>query len=434
MQLINMDPWLFLYFGTFVVLILLQVPISYAMLFASLEYLIVNQQSFIIFAQKTANSFADFNMLALPSFLFVGCFMNEVGLTDRLFGMLERWLGHLPGGLAHANVLASMIFAGMSGSALADAGGLGTIEVKAMEEAGYDKDFSIAVTAASAGIGPIIPPSINFVIWAFLAQTSTLAMFEAGYIPGFIMGGSMMVWIVIATKTQNIKCPKAKRYPWRERFSSTWAALPALGGPIILIFGIMSGAFTPAECGTVAAFYCVVMAICLRRFNWTMFTRALRSTIASTGMVMCLCAAGMVFNWVITTSGFVTIATNVLMALKSKVLIILLLNALLLFMGCFIGSMQILIMTAPLLMNIATNIGMSYTQMGVMAVLNVTLGLITPPFAPALFVTCKATNGSFETSLKYTVQFLIPLFITMLLVAYIPGITELLPRILGTLK
>ena len=430
----SFDPMILLYFGTFIVLILLHTPISYAMLFASLEYLVVNHESFIIFAQKTANSFADFNMLALPAFLFVGCFMNEVGLTDRLFLMLECWLGHLPGGLAHANVLASMLFAGMSGSALADAGGLGTIEVKAMSEAGYDKNFSIAVTAASAGIGPIIPPSINFVIWAFLSQTSTMAIFEAGYLPGAIMGISMMVWIVIAMKTQNIKCPKSRRYTWRERFFATWKALPALGGPIILIAGITTGVFTPAECGTVAAMYCVLLAIAIRRFNWAMFSRALRATIASTGMVMCLCASGMVFNWLIVKRGITTVVTNALMALNTRILILLLLNCLLLFMGCFIGAMQIEIMMAPILMNLATALGMSYIQMGVMVVLNITIGIITPPFAPALFVTCKATGGNFESALKYTIQFLIPLFITLMLVAYVPQVTEFLPRLLGTLK
>ena len=434
MQLTSFDPLILLYFGTFVVLILLQIPISYAMLLASLEYLVINHESFIIFAQKSANSFADFNMLALPSFLFVGCYMNEVGLTDRLFAMLESWLGHLKGGLAHANVLASMVFAGMSGSALADAGGLGTIEVKAMTKAGYDKNFSIAVTAASAGIGPIIPPSINFVIWAFLSQTSTMAMFEAGYIPGIIMGVSMMIWIVIAMKIQNIPCPKTKRFSWREKASATWSAMPALGGPIILVAGITTGVFTPAECGTVAAMYCVAMSLALRRFNWGMFTRALRATVASTGMVMCLCAAGMVFNWLIVTSGITTVVTDALMALNNRFLILLLLNLLLLFMGCFIGAMQIEIMMAPLLMNIATALGMSYVQMGVMVVLNITIGIITPPFAPALFVTCKATNGHFDSALKYTVQFLIPLFVTLMLVAYVPQITEFLPRLLGTLK
>ena len=146
----NLDPYLAVYFITFVVLILLEVPIAYAMLASAFEFIVFNHQSFVMFAQKTANSLADFNMLALPAFLFVGCFMNEVGLTDRLFGMFEKWIGHLPGGLAHANVLSSMVFAGMSGSALADAGGLGTIEVSAMSKAGYDPDFSVAVTAASA--------------------------------------------------------------------------------------------------------------------------------------------------------------------------------------------------------------------------------------------------------------------------------------------
>ena len=433
MQLNSFDPWLVLYFGTFVVLILLQIPISYAMLVSTAEYLIINHQSFVIFAQKSANSFADFNMLALPAFLFVGCFMNEVGLTDRLFEMLESWLGHLKGGLAHANVLASMVFAGMSGSALADAGGLGTIEVKAMTEAGYDKDFSIAVTAASAGIGPIIPPSINFVIWAFLSQTSTLAMFEAGYLPGLIMGLAMMLWIAIAMKTQNIKCPKTRKYSFNEKLSATWKAFPALGGPLILIFGISTGAFTPAECGTVAAMYCVIMSMILRKFNMRMFVRALRATVASTGMVMCLCAAGMAFNWLIVTSGITTVATSALMSLGNRFLILALLNLMLLFVGCFIGAMQIEIMMAPLLMNIAAALGMSYVQMGVLVVLNITIGIITPPFAPALFVTCKATGGDFESALKYTIQFLIPLFGTLLLVSYVPWITEFLPRLLGTL-
>lgn len=431
MQLINLDPWLFLYFGTFIVMMLLQMPIAYAMCVSALEFLLVNHQSFVMFAQKTAMSFADFNMLALPSFLFVGCFMNEIGLTDRIFDMAEKWLGHLPGGLAHANIAASMLFAGMSGSALADAGGLGVIEVKAMSDAGYDKDFSIAVTAASAGIGPIIPPSINFVVWAFLSSTSTLAMFDAGYVPGILMGFSMMIWSAIAVKLQHITCPRVQRSTCRARLRSTYHALPALGGPAILIIGITSGAFTPAECGAIAALYCTILAVILKKFNWKMFKRSIQNTVASVGMAMALCATGLVFNWVIVTSGLVTVASHILLALGSKFLVLLALNAILLFLGCFIGSMQILIMLAPLLMNLADALSMSYIQMGVMAVLNVTLGLITPPMAPALFVTCKATGGNFETSLKYTVQFLIPMFITLMLVTYVPAVTLWFPKLMG---
>lgn len=427
----NLDPYLAIYFITFVALILLQVPIAYAMMASAFEFIIFNHQSFVMFAQRTANSLADFNMLALPAFLFVGCFMNEVGLTDRIFSMAEKWIGHFTGGLAHANVLASMIFAGMSGSALADAGGLGTIEVKAMTEAGYDRNFSVAVTAASAGIGPIIPPSINFVVWAFLSQTSTLAMFQAGMVPGVLMGVAMMVWIVVAVKTQGIQCPTVPKASWRERALSTWVALPALGGPAILIAGIMTGVFTPTECSVVAAMYCVVMSIVLKRFNIKMLTKALRDTLLSAGMAMTLCATGLIFNWVIVTSGLIGWMTSVLMGLGSKIIILLVLNAMLLFLGCFIGSMQILIMVAPLLMNLANALDMNYVQMGVMAVFNVTIGLITPPMAPALFVTAKATGNSFDAALKYTVQFLVPLFITLLLITFVEPLTMWLPHFLG---
>jgi len=319
----------------------------------------------------------------------------------------------------------------MSGSALADAGGLGTMEVKAMSDAGYDRNFSVAVTAASAGIGPIIPPSINFVVWAFLSQCSTLAMFQAGMLPGILMGVAMMVWVVVAVKTQGIKCPTVTKSSWHDRFKYTWEALPALGGPAILVLGIMTGVFTPTECSVVAALYCVVMAICLKRFNMKMLTKALRDTLVSAGMSMCLCATGLIFNWVIVTSGLIGWMTNLLMGLGSKVLILLVLNALLLFLGCFIGSMQILIMVAPLLMNLANALNMSYIQMGVMAVLNVTLGLITPPMAPALFVTAKATGNNFESALKYTVQFLIPMFATLMLVTFWEPLTMWLPRLLG---
>jgi tripartite ATP-independent transporter DctM subunit len=425
---------LILYFAVFVVLLLIGIPISFSMTAASLLYAVINHQSFVMFAQKTANALSDFNMLAIPAFLFVGIFMNEIGLTDRIFIMAEKWIGHFTGGLAHANVLASMIFAGMSGSALADAGGLGTIEVKAMKDAGYDVDFSVAVTAASAAIGPIIPPSINFVIWAFLSRCSTLAMFMGGFMPGILMGLTMMIWIVVAVKKLGVKAPTFPKASWRDRFYFTGKALPALGGPGILIFGILSGIFTPTECGVVAALYCVVVSIGYRKFSFSMLLRALKSTLSSAAMVMALAATGLIFNWMIVTSGMINIMADLLLSLGNPYLVLLLLNVIMLVMGCFVGSMQILIMMAPLLMTIADSLGLDYVHMGVFAVLNVTLGIITPPMAPALFVTCKATGNSFDGALKYTVQFLVPLVITLLLVTFVPDFVLWLPRMLGALK
>lgn len=431
LSLINIDPFLTLYFVTFVALILLQVPLAYAMLASAFEYVLINHQSFVMFAQRTANALSDFNMLALPAFIFVGAYMSSSGLSDGLFEMFEQWVGHLTGGLAHANILDSMVFAGMSGSALADAGGIGALEVRAMENSGYDSNFSVACSAASCAIGPIIPPSINFVVWAFLSKSSTLAIFQAGMVPGITMGLAMMVWIYVAIKTQGIKAPKLQRATWENRKKYTLAALPAMGGPAILIFGVMSGIFTPTESSVVAAAYCVFVSMLTRRFTIKGLSDALRTTVISSGMAMALCATGLIFNWVIVTSGLINWISSVLLGLGSRVLILLILNAVLLFLGCFIGSMQILIMVAPLLMNIANGLGMNYVQMGVMAVFNVTIGLITPPMAPALFVTCKATGNSFEGAMKYTLQFLVPLFATLLLITFWEPFTMWLPRALG---
>ncbi len=427
------DPIVLVCFGLFIVLLMIEVPIPFGMLFSSILYALVKGQSFMMFAQKIASSFADFSMLAVPAFLFVGIFMNEIGLTEIIFRFCEKWLGHITGGLAHANILGSMIFAGMSGSALADAGGMGVIEVNAMREAGYDENFSVACSAASSTIGPIIPPSINFVIWAFLSQTSTLAMFLGGLVPGILMGLAMMVWVAIAIPKYHIKVPTLKKATWKERWVATIKALPAIGGPAILIGGMMSGAFTPTECGVVGAAYCFILAIVYKKMNFKMLSRVLRSTLSSSAMVMALCATGLVFNWMIVTSGLLSTLAQGLLALGNPYLVLFLINVLFVFLGCFIGSMQILIMMAPLLISLSDGFGFSLVHIGVMAVFNLVIGLITPPMAPALFVTCKATNVSFNKSLKYTVQFLVPLVLMLLVITYVPEVVLWLPRIMGAL-
>ena len=372
-------------------------------------------------------------IMAIPMFMLAGNLMDQGGMSKRIVDFASASIGFVKGSLAMVAVLASMIFAAISGSATAGTAAIGSIMTPAFKEKGYNMSFVTVLLSAAGSIGPIIPPSINFVVWAFLSQTSTLAMFQAGMGPGVLMGVAMMIWIPIAVKTQHIACPRAPKASWGERFHSLYTSLPALGGPAILVLGIMTSIFTPTECSVVAAMYCVILAICLKRFSFKMLTKALKDTLASAGMSMCLCATGLVFNWVIVTSGLIGFMTTLLMSLGNKIIILLILNAMLLFLGCFIGSMQILIMVAPLLMNLATALGMSYVQMGVMAVLNVTLGLITPPMAPALFVTAKATGNKFETALKYTVQFLIPMFITLMITTFWEPLTMFLPRLLGSM-
>ncbi len=418
-------------FLLFLVLLLLDVPIPFAILAGSICYAFFSGENLMLFAQKMSLSFADNTMLAIPAFLFVGIFMNEIGLTDRLFGFVEKWLGHITGGLAHANVLSSMIFAGMSGSVLADAGGLGVIEVATMKKAGYDTNFSVAITAASACIGPIIPPSINFLIWAYLSSAGAVTMFVAGVLPGLLMGLSLIAMNVVLIKFYHISAPRTRKFSWKERYHATVHALPAILGPVILIAGTMTGIFTPSECGSVAAVYCLIVGIYYKKLNLAVLKRTLRATLSSSAMVLALCAAGTVFNWMIITSGLVNVVSDVLMALHSKVLVLLILNVIMLILGCFMGSMQILIMLAPLLITLCGRLDISLVQMGVIAVFNLVIGSITPPFAPALFVTCQATNSSFNGALKFTCLFIIPLAITLLLITFIPAVTEGLPKLFG---
>ena len=419
------------YFVLFIALILLEVPIGTAMVLSSLLYIVQNAQSFVMFAQKTATSFSSYSLLAVPAFVFVGCAMNEIGFSDRIFGFAEKGLGHIPGGLGHANVLASMIFAGMSGSAMADAGGLGAIEIKAMNDAGYDTGFSVAITAASSGIGPIIPPSINLVVWGFLASVSTVELFMAGLLPGILMGLCLMAYIYIAVTRFHVAAPLTPRASFKEFLHALWRGLPALGAPAILLGGVSSGIFTSTETGAVACVYIIILGLCYKRLTWKKMFNILKGTMSTTAMTMWLCATGSVFNWMIINSGLTTTLSNMMLSIPSKVAVLLLLNLLLLFMGCFMGSLPVLIMMAPVLLNVADAFSMSYITIGVMAVLNLTIGLITPPMAPALFVAAKTANVPIEQALKHVLPMIVPLVVALLMVTFIPPVTLLLPSLMG---
>ena len=404
------DYMVWIYFLIFVVLILLEMPIGTAMLLSSLLYVIQNGQSFVMFAQKTATSFASYSLLAVPAFVFVGCAMNEIGFSDRIFGLAEKAIGHIPGGLGHANVLASMIFAGMSGSAMAG--------------------FSVAITAASSGIGPIIPPSINLVIWGFLASTGTVELFMAGVLPGILMGLCLMVYIYIAVTKFHVKAPITPKAPFKDFLHALWRGLPALGAPAILLGGISTGVFTSTETGAVACAYIILLGFCYRRLNFAKIMKILKETMSTTALTMWLCATGSVFNWMIINSGITKTLSDLLLSLNNEIIVLLLLNLLLLFLGCFMGSLPVLIMMAPVLLNVADAFSMSYITMGVMAVLNLTIGGITPPMAPSLFVSAKVADLPFEKTLKHIYPMLVPLVVALLMVTFIKPLTLFLPGLL----
>ena len=420
-------------FGILFFSLFLGVPIAISLgVAASLTMMITNNAQYLAsIPTRMFTQLDSFTLMAVPFFILAGNIMAEGGISDRLISFFELLLKRLPGRLSCICVVASGFFGAISGSNPATVAAIGGICAPKMIEKGYSREDAAAIAASSGTLGVVIPPSIPMVTYAVTASVSVTAMFEAGWIPGIML----IVGLCIGNMFWYKHCDSVDKtkYPVKVYVDRFVKAILALLMPIIILGGIYAGIFTPTECSVVAAMYCVILAICLKRFNLKMLTKALKDTLASAGMSMCLCATGLVFNWVIVTSGLIGFMTNLLMSLGNKIIILLVLNAMLLFLGCFIGSMQILIMVAPLLMNLANALGMTYVQMGVMAVLNVTLGLITPPMAPALFVTAKATGNKFETALKYTVQFLIPMFITLMITAFWEPLTLWLPRFLGSM-
>jgi len=417
------------YFLLFLLFIFIGTPIGFAMIFTSLVYMFYNHINIIMIALRFSDPMGSFTLLALPAFVFVGIYLTETGFTDKIFKFSEDLLGHIPGGLGHANVLASMIFAGMSGDSTADAGGLGAIEVITMKKAGYDENFATAITAASSGIGPIIPPSIDFVIYGFLAEVSIARLFLAGFIPGILMGLSLMALIYIRVRSGKIKAPILKKVSFQNLKKSFIKTLPALFSPIILVGGILSGVFTPTEAGIICACYTVVLSLIYKTFSFKKLTISLEKSLYITAISMLLIAGGCIFNWFLITGGLLDKITNLFTIIKNPYLVLLTLNLIILFMGCFMSITATIILMTPILVSLSGIFGFNLIHLGVVLVLNLMLGINTPPYAPALFVTCKVADTSFEKSLKELLPFLIPLIVTLIIITYIPGLVMFLPNL-----
>lgn len=424
-----MSIWVYLIL--FLVLMLLDVPISFSMMTTTALYCFETATNFSLFANTMSNAMAGFTMLAIPTFIFVGSYMNLLGFSDDIFDFAKALVGHRTGGLAHANILASMIFAGMSGSAIADAGGLGAIEVKAMVDAGYDDGFSAAVTATSAGIGPIIPPSISFVIYGSMTSISILTLFMAGFLPGVLMGVSLMVMCYIMAKRNPEIAPTTPKQPLMVALKSGVKALPALGAPALLLGGMSGGMFTATEGGVMASVYVVVLSLIYRRFSFKNLWETLRSSVTTTTMVLFMMGAGQIFNNMITTCGLMGKLLDGMMSLSNPFLVLLALDAILLFEGCFMGGSSILILMTPFIMSLSLEMGFNLVHLGVVLVLTTMIGGTTPPMAPALFTTCKCCNVNFEKALKPSLWLLIPLAVLLLMLTYIPALSTAVPSLLG---
>ena len=421
----------FILIAGFLLMIVIGFPIAFALGLSSVLYMLINGISLLVIPQAIASAFESFPLMAIPLFMLAGQLMNSGGITDRIFRFANNLVGHIPGGLGHVNVVASMIFAGMSGSAVADSAGLGSIEIKAMVEEGFDPDFSAAITAASSTIGPVIPPSIPMVLYGAMAGVSVGKLFIGGIVPGVLMGIALMVGCYIQAIRLNY--PRHPRVSFMTIVKSFISAAPSLATPAIIIGGIMTGIFTPTEAAGVAVIYALILGTLIHReLTWRDLLRNLLDVGRSTTSIMLIVSMASVFGWVLAYEMIPQqVASAILSYTTNRYVILLLVNILLLIVGCFMETIAILLVLVPMLVPVVSAVGVDLLHFGLIVVLNVMIGLITPPVGVCLYVVADLAKISFERVMKATMPFLIILIVVLLIVTYVPIVVTWLPNVMG---
>lgn len=413
--------------------LLIGVPIGMSMLITSLAMLLfVMDLPVMLIPQVMVNGLTSFELLAVPLFILAAEIMNVGGLTNRIMAASLVIAGRITGGLAQVSIVATVIFSGISGSALADAAGLGRIQIRQMEKAGYDLRFASAVVLASCIIAPLNPLSIIGVIYAIQAHVSVGRMLLAGVVPALIVALSLMIYVWIAVKLGRVKCPPVETPSAREGAGIIIGALPAILAPVIIFAGLVGGILTITETGVAACVYSIVAAVVFyRELTLKAFFRSVERAVLSTGFVMLMIATGTVMSYLITMDqGLLQVGAWFEALQMSPVMKLLVLNVLLLLIGAVIEGIPALLILIPVLLPVAIALGVDPIQFGVIMNFNLCIGLIHPPMGLALFVVSNISKLTTETLAWAVMPFLIPLLICLLLFTYIPGLSLWLPNLL----
>lgn len=418
---------------TLVVLMIIGMPISFSMLLGSLAYFLSADESLNIIVQKMTMTVGDsFSMMAVPFFMFAGAVMNNSGITEQIFGFCDKLVGHIRGGMGHANILASVVFAGMSGSAIADTGGLGAIELKAMKDAGYDEDFSLAITGASSCIGPVIPPSVPFVMYGVIAGVSIGALFMAGVVPGLCMAFAMAVVVWYQARKRGYQ--PHERASVKEIAHCFHQSFFGLLAPVILIGGIVSGVCTPTEAAVVAAVYSLAVSFATHNIHLSDLPAIIDETVKTTAMVMLIASASCVFGWILTAEQIPVHAASAISAIvPNKIAAILLVNLLFLVVGMFMDGTASIIILTPILVPLMNSYGMNLVHFGVIMTVNVMIGLLTPPVGMVLYVLSGISGVKVEKISKAMIPYIITLLAVVLVLSFVPGLVLFLPGVMGAL-
>lgn len=463
--------------GSFLVLMVVGVPVAISMAVASVLYLVFyNVAPDIIAAQRMIAGVESFPLLAVPFFILAGNLMNSAGVTGRIYSFAVALVGWMKGGLAQVNIIGSVIFSGMSGTALADAAGIGTIEIKAMKDHGYPVEAAVGVTAASATLGPIFPPSLPFVIYGMMANVSIGALFMAGIVPGVVMTVLMMLTVAIfayrrgwgsdtpfeikrllsasleivvvfsvpllifllmsAGLSMNaavgIALVALLAVDWYFDFS----AVMALMTPVILIGGMTMGWFTPTEAAVAAVLWSLFLGLVrYRTMTFSTLARATFDTIETTASVLFIVTAASIFAWLLTVSQAAQMLSGAILSVTdNKWVFLLLVNVLMLFVGCFLDTIAAITILVPILLPLVTQFDIDPVHFGLIMTLNLMIGLLHPPLGMVLFVLSRVAKLSVERTTMAIVPWLLPLFIALILITFVPAITLWLPTEVGLVR
>ncbi|ERT59711.1 tripartite ATP-independent transporter DctM subunit [Peptoniphilus koenoeneniae] len=423
-----MNVWIM--FIIFLILLFTRVPIAYSLGISAVIYLLLEGIPFNIVAEKMYAGMDSFTMVCIPSFILAGNLMNTGGITKRIVAFCNVFVGHIRGALAYINILASVLFAGISGTALADVASLGSMLIPAMKDEGYDADFSVAITASTSVVGPIIPPSVPMVIAGTLTNLSIAKLFVGGIMPGLIMGLGFIIPTYYMSKKRNY--PKHERVPMKERVKIIKDVIWALLMPLILMVGILSGIFTPTEASIVTVLYAFVVGIFIyKEIKLKDIFPIFRDTVIAAGSVIILVGIANLFAWILTSERVPqTIASGILSITENPILVILIMNIVLLFTGMFMESIAAIIIMIPVLLPVATAIGMSPIHFSIMAILNLMIGLVTPPVGLCLTTAAQIGKISTGRAIKANAPFLVVLLVILALVSYVPAVTTFLPGLM----
>jgi TRAP-type C4-dicarboxylate transport system permease large subunit len=457
--------------SSFLGLMVAGVPVAIAMAGSALVYVLVtgNTPSMVV-VHRMISGIDSFPLLAVPFFILAGNLMNNAGITNRIYNFALALVGWMKGGLGHVNIIGSVIFAGMSGTAIADAAGLGTIEIKAMRDHGYSKEFSVGVTAASATLGPIIPPSLPFVIYGMVANVSIGQLFLAGILPGLVMTALMMLTVGYYAHKNNwgadikfvwsrvgkafVELAVVFAFPlaiWAGvaaggnpamvagiamvlLFAADWkfkfeAVLPIMT-PVLLIGGMTTGVFTPTEGAVAASIWALFLGLFwYRTLNFKMLVKVSMETIETTATVLFIVAAASIFGWLLTATRVTDFVTEWVLSFTDKPWVFLLLvNLLLLFIGCFLEPTAAILIAIPVLLPAVLKLGIDPVHFGLIVVLNLMIGLLHPPMGMVLYVLARVARMSMERTTMAILPWLVPLLLSLILITYVPIVSLWLPR------